>query len=416
VSIRNNSITFASYLAYLIPFALLTGSFLPDLFLSLIVIVHICITTYERNFIYYKNKFFIIFIFFWLYSTISSLISSNPLLSLESSLFYFRFGFFFLGIWFLLDENNRFFYLFKIIFTITLSFAILAGFYEYFIGENIIKSGCELHQRLCLPFNDKLVLGTYLSRLMPLLFAFFLLEKKQSKSQIILIFSLIFFSNLCILLSGERAAFFLNILFILLISLLIEKYKTLRIGLLFFTVLTIVIISSFNNPIKDRMINYTAEQLFADKKFENVDTIYFSREHDPIYFSAISMYLKNPVFGVGPKMFRELCNKEEYYYPGSCSTHPHNNYLQVMAETGTIGLLFLLIPGIYLLFNLLLHIKNSIYNSKKSNDFDLCILICLAITLWPLVPNQNFFNGWINIIYFLPVGFYLHSLYMRKLP
>ena len=187
MSIRNNSITFASYLAYLIPFALLTGSFLPDLFLSLIVIVFICITTYERNFIYYKNKFFVIFIFFWLYSTISSLISSNPLLSLESSLFYFRFGFFFLGIWFLLDENNRFFYLFKIIFTITLSFAILAGFYEYFIGENIIKSGCELHQRLCLPFNDKLALGTYLSRLMPLLFAFFLLEKKQSKSQIILI-------------------------------------------------------------------------------------------------------------------------------------------------------------------------------------------------------------------------------------
>ena len=142
-----------------------------------------------------------------------------------------------------------------------------------------------------------------------------------------------------------------------------------------------------------------------------MNKIYISREHDAIYLSAISMYLKNPVSGVGPKMFRELCDKDEYYFPGSCSTHPHNNYLQVMAETGTIGLLFLLIPVIYVLFKLLLHIKNIIYNLRKSNDFEICIFICFTITLWPLVPNQNFFNGWINIIYYLPVGFYLYSIY-----
>ena len=41
------------------------------------------------------------------------------------------------------------------------------------------------------------------------------------------------------------------------------------------------------------------------------------------------------------------------------------------------------------------------------HDAKICLFIAMFLTLWPLIPTANFFNNWINIIYFLPIGFYL---------
>ena len=55
-------------------------------------------------------------------------------------------------------------------------------------------------------------------------------------------------------------------------------------------------------------------------------------------------------------------------------------------------------------------------NSKKIifSDYQIALMACLLITLWPLSPSQDFFNNWINVIYFLPIGFLLHSVYVDK--
>ena len=49
------------------------------------------------------------------------------------------------------------------------------------------------------------------------------------------------------------------------------------------------------------------------------------------------MFLSNPLFGVGPKNFRMLCNDEKYFVKHGCSTHPHNTYVQLLSETGIVG-------------------------------------------------------------------------------
>ena len=62
----------------------------------------------------------------------------------------------------------------------------------------------------------------------------------------------------------------------------------------------------------------------------------FSIEHDSIMRTAIQIFKENPIFGIGPKLFRVECkniNNGE-----GCSTHPHNSYLQLLAETGIIDL------------------------------------------------------------------------------
>ena len=33
----------------------------------------------------------------------------------------------------------------------------------------------------------------------------------------------------------------------------------------------------------------------------------------------------------------------------------------------------------------------------------------MVITLWPFIPTGNFFSNWLNVVYYLPVGFLLFS-------
>ena len=95
-----------SILLCLLPVALVTGPFLPDLFLSIIGLVFIFISVKNKMWDYYKHPFFKIFILFSIYILIRSMFSENVRLSLESSLFYFRFGFFALAVWHLLDSDE----------------------------------------------------------------------------------------------------------------------------------------------------------------------------------------------------------------------------------------------------------------------------------------------------------------------
>ena len=63
------------------------------------------------------------------------------------------------------------------------------------------------------------------------------------------------------------------------------------------------------------------------------------------------------------------------------------------------------------LFISYLLIKNFIFYLKKSpkkiSDTELCLLVGFFLALWPLTTNGNFFNNWINLMNFYPLGFYL---------
>ena len=43
-------------------------------------------------------------------------------------------------------------------------------------------------------------------------------------------------------------------------------------------------------------------------------------------------------------------------------------------------------------------------------NFQICLIFGFITTLLPFVPNGNFFNNWVSMIIFYPVGFYLSSL------
>ena len=101
------------------------------------------------------------------------MLSDSVLFSLETSIFYIRFGVFSLAVWFLLDHNKLIikylFYSFIISFTILLADAYLQFFTEINIfGSKIIGT------RVSSFFEKELILGSYLSRLYPIFFAVYI--------------------------------------------------------------------------------------------------------------------------------------------------------------------------------------------------------------------------------------------------
>ena len=93
----------SSSILCLIPVALLTGPFLPDLFISFLALFFLIFTISNKKYFYYNNIYFKFFILFCIYFIIGSYFSENPRLSFSSSLFYFRFGLFVLMTKYLLE-------------------------------------------------------------------------------------------------------------------------------------------------------------------------------------------------------------------------------------------------------------------------------------------------------------------------
>ena len=408
VQLKLRLINFCSILLCLIPISLQTGPFIPDLFLSLISIIIIYLIISEKKYEYFRSTFFKIFIIYYFYLLFLSLTSVYPISSLESSLFYFRFGLFTISVWYLLDNNKKLIKLFTYALLFTFIFVLVDGYYQFFFNYNVFGFFAE-GSRLSLVFNHQSSLGGYLARLFPLLIGLLLFTFNYSKLNIILTVVLLISVDLLIYISGERTSLGLLFISTTLIILLISKFKLLRLLTFLISLLLMVFLTYTNDDIRERNIDHTINQmnLNSDKN----DIILFSAEHQKIYNNAILIFRDNPILGVGPKLFRKYC-KDEIIDSKSyqCSTHPHNTYLQLLSETGIIGFIFIIICFIYIIWLMLRH-GLSLIKGKNNliDDYRICILICFFITLWPLIPSQSFYNNWINIIYFLPVGFYLNS-------
>ncbi len=406
--LKQTLINFSSYLVYFLPLAILTGPFLPDLFISVISLIFLFLLIRYKEFEYINNFYFKIFVVFCVYLIFCSLISDFPYFSLKSSMFYFRFGTFSIAIWYLLDNKKEFLEKFTFYFIVIFLFAIFSGFYQYFFSQTLF--GLEaVNNRLFLLTSDGLLLGQYLSRLFPLLIALLIYKFNGSILHYLFLFLVFTVTDVLVYLSGERTALGLIFLSSLFIIFFISKLKVFRIITIVFSVIVLVIISIYNPEIKKRNIDYTINQLGVK---QSQTLLAFSFSHESLFRTSLNMFKSNPIVGVGPNNFRNLCADEDYKYNDrSCSTHTHNNYLQIISETGIIGLFFILLPSLYLFRLLFRSLFKKYYDEKfQLSDFQICLVACFLCTLWPVLPTLNFFNNWINIVYFLPIGFFIHSL------
>ncbi len=395
----------------LFPIGTVLGPFTSELFQNLSVIFFILRLIIEKKYYYIFNKYFILYISLIFFFILNSLFnSSNILLSLESSLFFFRFGLFSLVIWNLFDEFNNFHKYFLYSLVTILGLLVFDSFFQYINGYNILGYKYD-NIRLGSFFNNEYVLGSFIWKFEILLLIFYsYLFKNNNKYDLYLVIFILLL-NVLVLLSGERTS-----LFAMLFSSILLTFLTIRIGkiklfsLIIFSIASLIIFLS-NPSIKHRIVNYTIEQIgFGTGKIN-----FFTEIHERHFVSAIKMFNQNKVLGVGPKLFREECFNDKYFVKGACATHPHNFYIQLLAETGFIGFTALFVIFLILLINLLKMFFYRIKNPNVNNDCYTASMILVFVYIWPFMPHMNFFNNWINAIPYLCVGILLYELNKKKI-
>ena len=402
-SLEKGYFSFLGFLIIIYPISIIFSNFLSNFivyFSSFSILAYIF---YKKKYEVFNNKFYIIFVIFGLYITVRALFVDNENLffSLKSSLSFIRYLFFIIVIKFLIENYDNFLKIFTKFFFIFLSIVVFDGLIQYIFGTNLIGMNV-INNRISGFFGESdLVLGSYIARTMYLLIGLVILTKINYNKNIIAV--IIFIGTLITFISGERAAFALSILgcvYFLLNSNIFERKK-----LIFLLVLLIGVISSlitFNSASKQRFL-----QTFSDiRSTENI--MYFSKGHESHWRAAYLMFENNKLFGQGPNMFRKICdNKEFNINKKSCSTHPHNFYIQLLAETGIIGFSFIF----YLLYQIIiLSLKNIIMIIKKKeknifSTYKICMITCLLINFCPILPNGNFFSSFLGNIIVLSIAF-----------
>lgn len=399
--------SFSPFLILLIPIFLISGPFLTDLSIVLSSILFFFFVNKKK---YYFNYFLIFFLLFCLILLLSSLLNFN-FSNLKTSLFYFRFGFFSLFFWYLIDKDINI--LKHLLYVILFSFLILIfdSFFQFLNGENIFGMKLIYENRVSSFFGDELKMGSYLFRLFPLVVSLclFYYNDKLHKQYIPIFIIFIILVYISIYLSGERTSFFMFNFTILLFVLFLKNFRFIKLAFFLLYLLITLILTISDNPFKKRLIDLTINDLKLDSNKSNI--ILFSTQYSEHYISAWRIFKDNKIIGIGPKNFRNICKEDKYYLSeNTCSTHPHNVLLQILSELGLIGFLFY-----FLLFFKIWHLlfsdffKTNKNKKQKIENYQISLLIYLAISLWPLAPSGNIFNNWLSAVYYFPVGIILWS-------
>jgi O-antigen ligase len=402
-----------SYIIVLMPLLLITGPFLSDLGLSIVAILFLINSKQNNLYKFYNNIYFKIFVIFWIILIISSLLSNNILVSLKNSLFYFRFGIFSLCFWFIIEKNIKIMnYVFYSIIFCFLSL-IVDGYIQYFFGKNLFGIEQYRPSRVSSFFGSELILGSYLSRFFPILFALFVfIDQKlkfQNKKFLFFITIIFILAEGLIVLSGERLALFFMNLSAIFIILMIRNYRIYRLYTYIGSLVLIAALLFAFPSVKDRIVDQTIND-FSGKNLDDGKFYIFSKPHHEMYISGIRIFFDNKFFGVGPRQFRNECIN----YPVSaysCETHPHNTYIELLSEAGIFAFLIVAILFSLITFFSCKHFFLRIFNSKKVffDDFQICLISAIIISIWPFSPSGSFFNNWMSIVYYYPIGMFLWS-------
>ena len=404
-------------LLFIIPLSFIAGIAVTEFFVFFCTILFLIINKDKSLFFDKKIIFLFLFsayIFTNAYFKISDNLKLGPIL-------YFRYVLFSLAIFYfckLFDDSKNKKYFFLLIFFLLI--LIIDSLIQFFYGFNTL--GFKISgDRVSSFFNDELILGSFLVRLMPIIlwFIFFLkIDLKKNIIPIIAFFSLYFIT---IYLSGGRTSFFLSVVIILGLFIIIKDFRKILsysiIIMIFFIFITsyfkIGKANTFNrifvktyNQITKVEINTNKSDTKIKKEFKAFNI--YSEDHEGHILLALNLFEKNKIFGIGPKGFKHYCRKVNYTPKiGICSTHPHNILIQIVLELGLIGLAFYIIAAIFVLFNFF----KSIVRQKFNYDYlaFYSITLGLIINLFPFIPGGNFFNNWISIILYYNIGLYLYS-------
>lgn len=400
-------------LIILFPLILIIGSAAVNFFLILISFFTIY-EIYKRSEILnpIKNIFWT-FGLFYLFLIISSFYAENFIEAFRASFSQIRFFLFTIFVYYFFKPEKYLKLLIKF-WTILIVLVSLDTLLQFFSGIDIFGYKAEGYifdkrnflspniGRLGGPFGDELIVGAFLAKISsPIIIYYLGMIKFYDFKNKILVITTLTLLILTILASGERTSL-LIIFTCLTIFLLFQDIKKLFI-FISTLIIFILIIYSNNNFFKNR----------ANDTLQIIKDIPKS-SYGRIYHSSIEVWKKNKLIGTGLKNYHVNCVLLKDPNPSNshnfCSpNHSHNFFLQILVETGILGIIFLYVFIFYLFksfYKKVLIIKTI---KDKYKYFASGSLFIVAFTVFPsIIPSGSFFTTWNGSFFWLHMGFILN--------
>ena len=409
---------FLNILVLIFPITFLLGRTFVEAFLILFSIYTIVNLKKWKKYIIDKDYIIILLFFFYFAVSLSTLINLEILTKITDkplllkSFLNFRFIIYIISVWYVLEEiifkKNVF------IFTIGIYILFLVdGYTQLFSGQNLLGYQLISTGRITGIFEDEQIFGSYIQKVLPLVFILFILIFKDKVNYFKSLLIILSFSSIIIFLSGDRSALILFTLFLILSLIYLSNLrKIILLNFLITTLLTSVIIfTGVGKNLKSLEKRYNPKSeynvIINKNNASSTKLKFLPNDYYGHYLIVKEMIKDNLIFGKGIKSFRVMCRTNLYPVEnGVCSTHPHNYYLQSLSSGGLIAFFFLSL--IFLIFTFkLIKLLFNLFNNKKNNNILTLTIITVFVYLWPIIPTGNFFSNWISGFNCFALGLFL---------
>ena len=219
------------------------------------------------------------------------------------------------------------------------------------------------------------------------------------------------FYFVAIFITGERTSFLMAVLSVFILIFVKTNFRRELIFALLVSCILILFLSVNNNYYKNRYLIFKdiviGKDISTSKKENFLDSQWGAH-----YLTSIEIFKKNILFGSGARSFRVECHKEEYNKINSqskdirCSTHPHNFYLEILAETGIVSFSIFIIYLINIISNTF-----KVFFYKKELTIFISLFVVFLSIIWPIRATGSIFSNfggsmmWLNFALLSSINF-----------
>lgn len=374
----------------ILPITIVSGPAVSLINILLIDLSFLVLILFIKDYSFLKSKPLKYLLLIYIYLIFNSFISLDKEIGLLRNLGFLRLIILFAAFNYFFSEEK----FLKIVLTawsLILTIILFDIFWESLNGQNIFGFGGDIYgRRIVSFFQDEPIVGGFVNSFYLIIIGFLFTIFIKKNNWFILILSIIFLS--AILLTGERSNSIKALLGLLIFYSFFKEYNLKK--KVIFVISTVLIIFTLilnSQFLKLRFVDQTQSYFTSNQ-------IYFE-----LYEQGLEVFKNHKIFGVGNKNYRiETCKnkKDKNYY---CATHPHQIYIELLAEHGLVGSILIFIVFYKLIFS-------KIWQTFKGNNYiQIGSLIYLILTFLPLLPTGAFFSDYMLTLFTINLSIFYGS-------
>lgn len=375
------------------PFILLIERSPADAWLTILAVTFAVRAVIKRDGTWLKVFWVKAAFMFWFVCLFSAAISATPSYALSEAFIWFRFPLFAMATAFWVGTDKRLLYA-MLISTATGMF-VMTGI---LIAEMLIEG--PKGGRLTWPYDD-LVPGNYLSKVGLPAFTVMVALAIGAKARLASAMGILSLITIIMsVLTGER------------INFLIRACGGMLAGLVWKPVWNrylILIMVEFLAIMAVFLAIPSMETRFVDAVIRDIPTGPHS-DYYRVMGGGLMAFLEAPVFGIGTANYRDLCagimvGLSDF----RCDNHPHNFYIQFLAETGLVGF----IAGIIMIGSIIWATLKTGLQNRENVVAATAFVIPLGL-FFPIASTADFFGQWNNIFMWSALALSLAANNLKK--